>query len=1148
MKSYGASHINNTIPRKEKDPGSFTLPCFINKTCFDNALADLGASVSLNLGLGELAHTKLTVELADGIVKYLKGIAENVLVGIGDDLMPTIEEGEVIEEFRTRDEDLDTRINDYPSYCDDNKKIHIDYVVNSCVVIVGIKRLHDDLEVTAAKVRVTAAKQNLVLFSEYEFGDEDGLYIQRLIILVWEVIEEYGCDLAEEGPLTLHLRLITSSSSNSECIYWDSNYSSSCLEFVEARLLVYKKNESVYEEDIKVLKCEIYLREVAITELREEVGMAQKQNDKNSANCYNVVPPPYTGNFIPPKPDLSFYGLEEFVNEPIVSEYTVKKPIVETSEAKASADKPKAVRKNNGAPIIEGVEDVHQDKIEKKTIKSSFAKIKFVKSKEQVKSPKKTTVKQGNQNRLNTHAPRGNKRNWNNMMSQRIGSNFEMINKACYGKNVNTAKPKAVVNVVRPKAVLNAVKGNQVNAVKASACWVWKPKNKVIDHVSKHNSASMMFKRFDYIDAQGRSKSVMAWSPKVMIFLPYVPGQSSGPNWLFDIDALTKSLNYKPVITGNQSNGNAGTKVCDDAGKARMEMVLVIKPHNKTPYELFLGRKPALSFMRSFRCLVTILNTIDHQGKFDGKDDEGENTPNIARSGPNWLFDINALTKSMNYKPVVVGNQSNGSVGTKACDNACKARVEIVPGKHYILLPLWTQDPPFSSSSKDSPDDGFKPSREEEKKDTKDPGNENSKVKVHRSQDPTVNVAGIEDNAVNENIVYGCADDLNMPELEEIGVFSDAKDDNSGANMNNLDSDFQVSPVPTTRIHKHHPLEQVIRNLNSAPQARRMTKNLEEHEEPKKMDVKSAFLYGKIKKEVYVYQPPGFEDPDFPNRVYKVEKALYGLHQAPGAWPDIMFVVCACARFQVNPKVSHLHAVKRIFRYLKGQPKLGLWYPKDSPFDLVAFTNSDYAGASLDRKYTTGGCQFLGCRLISWQCKKQTVVVNSTTEAEYVVASNGCRQVLWIQNQLLDYRHNLLLLMKVNAARHNLLLLMKVNAARLNLLLSVQVNAVEVFVNQQLGDMSHHKKIFVIPSHTKKVFGNINREGKGFSGRVTPLFPTMMVQAHEEMGKGSEIPTDPHHTPIITQPSTSQPQKKQSRRKQRKDTKIPQSSVPTESI
>ncbi|GJR22661.1 putative ribonuclease H-like domain-containing protein [Tanacetum coccineum] len=147
------------------------------------------------------------------------------------------------------------------------------------------------------------------------------------------------------------------------------------------------------------------------------------------------------------------------------------------------------------------------------------------------------------------------------------------------------------------------------------------------------------------------------------------------------------------------------------------------------------------------------------------------------------------------------------------------------------------------------------------------------------------------------------------------------------------------------------------------------------------MDVKSAFLYGKIEEEVYVCQPPGFEDPKFPDRVYKVEKALYGLHQAPRAWnenakdvdvhlyrsmigslmyltssrPDIMFVVCACARFQVTPKVSHLYAVKRIFRYLKGQPKLGLWYPKDSPLLGSLFFEVQYASATvLDRESTIG--------------------------------------------------------------------------------------------------------------------------------------------------------------------------------------------------
>ncbi|GJX83341.1 hypothetical protein Tco_0332822 [Tanacetum coccineum] len=122
--------------------------------------------------------------------------------------------------------------------------------------------------------------------------------------------------------------------------------------------------------------------------------------------------------------------------------------------------------------------------------------------------------------------------------------------------------------------------------------------------------------------------------------------------------------------------------------------------------------------------------------------------------------------------------------------------------------------------------------------------------------------------------------------------------------------------------------------------------------------------------------------------------------------PNITFVVCVCVRFQVTPKTSHLYVVKRIFRYLKGQPKLGLWYPRDSPFDLEAFSYSDYTGASLDRKSTTRACQFLGKRLISWQCKKPTIVANSITEAEYIVIANCYGQVLWIQNQKLDYGFN----------------------------------------------------------------------------------------------------------------------------------------------
>ncbi|GKD49023.1 hypothetical protein Tco_1277999, partial [Tanacetum coccineum] len=251
-------------------------------------------------------------------------------------------------------------------------------------------------------------------------------------------------DQAEEVPTNFALMAYSSTSSNSE-VSTDSNCSSSCLEnfkilkeqnkqllkdlrtskvtaityktglkSVEARLLVYKKNEYVYEEDIKLLKSKIYLKEVAITELRRKLELAQKEKDEiqltvenfeNSSknlnkllDCqivdkcktglgYNAVPPPYTGNFMPPKHDLSFSGIEEFVNKPRVSEPTVKKPIVETSEAKDSLDKPKVVKKNNGALIIEDwvsdseEEDVPRAKKEKKIVKSSFAKIKFVKSK-----------------------------------------------------------------------------------------------------------------------------------------------------------------------------------------------------------------------------------------------------------------------------------------------------------------------------------------------------------------------------------------------------------------------------------------------------------------------------------------------------------------------------------------------------------------------------------------------------------------------------------------------------------------------------------------------------------------------------------------------------------------------------------------------
>ncbi|GKE65843.1 putative ribonuclease H-like domain-containing protein, partial [Tanacetum coccineum] len=257
-------------------------------------------------------------------------------------------------------------------------------------------------------------------------------------------------------------------------------------------------------------------------------------------------------------------------------------------------------------------------------------------------------------------------------------------------------------------------------------------------------------------------------------------------------------------------------------------------------------RKPALGFMRPFRCPVTILNTIDHLGKFDGKADEGFFIGySINRNGPNWLFDIDALTKSMNYKPVVAGNQSNGNAGTKACNDSGKARMETIPSKDYILLPLWPADLPFYQNSKSSPNAGFKPSRDNEKKDTEEPGKEggdpsnkndsvNNTNNINTVSDGnstnnvnivslTVNTAGIEVNAVISNTSIELPNDLNMHELEDIVYSDDSEDVGAETDMNNLNRFMPVSPIPSTRIHKDHPVEQIIRDLNSAPQTRRMT-------------------------------------------------------------------------------------------------------------------------------------------------------------------------------------------------------------------------------------------------------------------------------------------------------------------------------------
>nr|GEX95828.1 hypothetical protein [Tanacetum cinerariifolium] len=517
--------------------------------------------------------------------------------------------------------------------------------------------------------------------------------------------------------------------------------------------------------------------------------------------------------------------------------------------------------------------------------------------------------------------------------------------------------------------------------------------------------------------------------------------------------------------------------------------VFVVKPYNTTLYELFHGKPPTLSFMRPFGCLVTILNTIDHLGKFNGNVNEG-------------FF----VGYSLNSKAFRVFNSrtriAEENLHISKAFRVFNSRTRIVEENLHIRFSESTPNvvcrkASDSADPKSSHDDGSKPSSDDGKKVDKDQekednGNNTNNVNTVSS---SVNAAGTNEvNVVGGKISIELPFDPKMPTLEDDSIIdfsSHDEDDGAVADMNNLDTTIQVSPIPTIRIHKDHPLDQVIGDLQSATQTRKMSKNLKEHEfvstiqqrtnhkdlqnclfacflsqeELKKvfrnkkdemrivirnkarlvtqgytqeegidydevfahvarieairlflayasfkdfvvyqMNVKSAFLYGMIEEGVYVCQQPGFEDPDFPDRVYKEKDGIFisqdkyvaeilkklgftevktastptetqnpllkdedgkevdvhiyrsmigSLMYLTSLRPDIMFGVCVYARYQVHPKVSHLHAVKRIFRYLKGQPKLGLWYPKDSPFDLVAYTDSYYARASLDRKSTT---------------------------------------------------------------------------------------------------------------------------------------------------------------------------------------------------
>ncbi|GJW03925.1 putative ribonuclease H-like domain-containing protein [Tanacetum coccineum] len=600
---------------------------------------------------------------------------------------------------------------------------------------------------------------------------------------------------------------------------------------------------------------------------------------------------------------------------------------------------------------------------------------------------------------------------------------------------------------------------------------------------------------------------------------PNITGQ--GPNWLFDIDSLTNSMNYQPVTAGNQTNKNAGPQEANgDTGLKKSVDARQSEEKNMSTQQYIVF--PLWSSISSS------YKSSDETYKNDTADDAAGETPVQKPASENEQALKNVLDKMMDQEKEA-SEQSDALmllVHQKTSNNAGPSSVSL--GGSF---PLNVNDLPY---------DPLMPNLE----DTTEV--QNTGIFGSAFDDGDLDTY----NSPFADQVMGAEADFNNmePSTIEPTKIAQALDDESWVEALQekllqfkiqkvwtlVDLPYGKKVISIKWVYRNKKDERGIVVRNKARLVAQGYKqeegiNYDEVFAPVtrieairlflayasfmnfvlyQLDVKSAFLYGIIDEEVYVSQPLGFMDLEFPDKVYKVEKALYGLHQAPRAWyetistylldnrfyrgqidktlfikrvkddillmssmgeltfflglqvkqkedgifisqnkyvgeilkkfgfssirtantpmetnkalikdedgedvdvhlyrsmirslmyltssrPDIMFSVCACSRFQVQPKVSHLNAVKRIFRYLKGRPNLGLWYPKDSPFTLEAFSDSDYASASLDRKSTTRGYQFLGSRLISWQCKKQTIMANSTTEVEYIAASHCCGQ------------------------------------------------------------------------------------------------------------------------------------------------------------
>nr|GEX60709.1 hypothetical protein [Tanacetum cinerariifolium] len=440
---------------------------------------------------------------------------------------------------------------------------------------------------------------------------------------------------------------------------------------------------------------------------------------------------------------------------------------------------------------------------------------------------------------------------------------------------------------------------------------------------------------------------------------------------------------FGPTSIGSIMHKKYCLVITDDFNRFTWNRVLVVKPHFKTPYKLFRGRTHAFSFMRPFGCHVTILNTLDHLGKFDGKSDEGflvgystnskafrvyntrtrkveenlhikffENKSLIAGDRPKWLFEIDTLIELMNYVPVIAGTTSNDFVGKGATFNAGQSSMETRPSQDYILMPLWNDGLLFDSSPKASDGDNQDndgPNTKSEIDNQKRPNAEHITKDIN-TVGPSINTASLNFNTASPTVnTVRLSDDFfgadnAMRSLDRVEL-----------DISNISTLYPILTTLNTRINKDHSLDTMIEKTHedlhtclfacflSQEEPKRITNVLKDpawveainkkdergivirnkarlvaqgctQEEGidynevfapvvrieairlflayasfmgflvYQMDNKSAFLYGRIEEEVYVCQPPRFEDLDYPDKVYKVKKALYGLHRALRAW------------------------------------------------------------------------------------------------------------------------------------------------------------------------------------------------------------------------------------------------------------------------